>query len=537
MVLINILTTGYRNYSICLFFFLLFNGILYAQISPGDLVKAHAKLEGMSNCTKCHVLGQGVENSKCLDCHKEIKTLMDAGRGYHSSSDVRGKNCWSCHSDHHGRNFRIINFDEKNFDHNRAGFKLSGKHSSIKCQDCHTKKFISPEAYGRNNNTYLGLSENCFSCHEDVHQGTLSINCGNCHDTKSFKPASKFDHDSTKYKLTGAHQKIECIKCHEKEIKNGKEFQKFSGLFFNNCSPCHKDVHNGRFGEDCQKCHVTTNFKAINEKRFDHNKTAYPLLGRHRFVKCEDCHKRGLNVKLKFQKCTDCHSDFHKGDFTVNHFVRDCSDCHAVQGFQPSLFTIEKHNQLKFKLIGSHLAVPCRNCHFENKEWHFKNIGEKCIDCHKNVHGSEITNKFMPNNNCSTCHQTESWFTISFDHNKTTFPLKGKHEKVKCGDCHHRVNDTGIRGYKFLTLTTYCETCHKDVHYGQFKQGKTSNCQRCHSYDNWKALGFNHEKTKFSLKGAHEKLKCSACHKEVHENGNVFIQYKLKDFKCAACHA
>jgi len=537
MVLINILTAGYRNYSIWLFFLLLFTGILHAQISPGDLVKTHSKFEGMSNCTKCHVLGQGVENSKCLDCHKEIKTLMDAGRGYHSSSDVRGKNCWSCHSDHHGRNFRIINFDEKNFDHNRAGFKLSGKHSSIKCQDCHTKKFISPEAYGRNNNTYLGLSENCFSCHEDVHQGTLSINCGNCHDTKSFKPASKFDHDSTKYKLTGAHQKIECIKCHEKEIKNGKEFQKFSGLFFNNCSPCHKDVHNGRFGEDCQKCHVTTNFKAINEKRFDHNKTAYPLLGRHRFVKCEDCHKRGLNVKLKFQKCTDCHSDFHKGDFTVNHFVRDCSDCHAVQGFQPSLFTIEKHNQLKFKLIGSHLAVPCRNCHFENKEWDFKNIGEKCIDCHKNVHGSEITNKFMPNNNCSTCHQTESWFTISFDHNKTTFPLKGKHEKVKCGDCHHRVNDTGIRGYKFLTLTTYCETCHKDVHYGQFKQGKTSNCQRCHSYDNWKALGFNHEKTKFSLKGAHEKLKCSACHKEVHENGNVFIQYKLKDFKCAACHA
>ena len=28
-----------------------------AQISPGELTKSHAHLEGMLNCTKCHVLG------------------------------------------------------------------------------------------------------------------------------------------------------------------------------------------------------------------------------------------------------------------------------------------------------------------------------------------------------------------------------------------------------------------------------------------------------------------------------------------------
>jgi hypothetical protein len=91
---------------------------LFGQISPGDLTTAHAKLEGMSNCTKCHVLGEKVVNSKCLDCHTEIKNLMDEEKGYHSSADVKGKDCVKCHSEHNGRDFRIINFDPEKFDHN-----------------------------------------------------------------------------------------------------------------------------------------------------------------------------------------------------------------------------------------------------------------------------------------------------------------------------------------------------------------------------------------------------------------------------------
>ena len=107
--------------------FALFTLPIYSQISPGDLTTAHAKLEGISNCTKCHVLGEQVQVSKCLDCHKEIKALMDANRGYHSSSEVKGKNCWSCHSEHHGRNFRIVNFKRDGFDHSKAGFQTNRK--------------------------------------------------------------------------------------------------------------------------------------------------------------------------------------------------------------------------------------------------------------------------------------------------------------------------------------------------------------------------------------------------------------------------
>jgi len=82
--------------------------ILFAQISPGELSSAHKELEGMSNCTKCHVLGEKVYNSKCLDCHKEIKKLIEQKRGYHAGKDVLGKDCYACHGEHFGRDFHIL---------------------------------------------------------------------------------------------------------------------------------------------------------------------------------------------------------------------------------------------------------------------------------------------------------------------------------------------------------------------------------------------------------------------------------------------
>ncbi|MDD2995319.1 MAG: hypothetical protein PHP99_03775, partial [Paludibacter sp.] len=54
---------------------LIFSGkFAYSQISPGDLSEAHAHLEGLSNCTQCHTVGEKVTREKCLDCHKEIKS-------------------------------------------------------------------------------------------------------------------------------------------------------------------------------------------------------------------------------------------------------------------------------------------------------------------------------------------------------------------------------------------------------------------------------------------------------------------------------
>ncbi|MCX6283385.1 MAG: hypothetical protein NTW31_04010 [Bacteroidetes bacterium] len=59
-----------------------------AQISPGQLASVHSNLEGISNCTHCHTLGDKVTNDKCLSCHTELKARLDLHKGYHASSEV-----------------------------------------------------------------------------------------------------------------------------------------------------------------------------------------------------------------------------------------------------------------------------------------------------------------------------------------------------------------------------------------------------------------------------------------------------------------
>ena len=528
---------GSLKYSLTIIFLLvLFSENTYAQLSPGDLTNAHAKLEGLKYCTKCHELGEKATNDKCLDCHKEISTLIDKNSGYHSSNEVKGYDCSKCHSEHMGRNFQIIRFDENKFDHSITDFKLSGKHLQIECKKCHQTKFIKNAELRKRLKTFLGLETDCKSCHEDIHQKTLGNNCSKCHNTETFKPAVLFDHDKSAFRLTGLHIKVECVKCHKIENRKGKEFQKFKSLTFNSCTFCHADFHKGKFGTQCESCHNTSGFKNVRTTSFDHSKTNFQLIGKHQSVKCADCHGLNLASKPKYKQCIDCHKDYHKGQFTRNNVLRDCVDCHNVYGFTPSQFTIEKHGVSKFALTGSHLAVPCKNCHQTGTEWNFVYKSFNCVSCHKNIHGTEITTVYMGNNSCENCHNTVNWGKINFDHSKTKFVLEGKHKLVECRNCHaYKISDSETR-YKFVSLKSNCENCHHDIHLGQFKTNSQTNCSTCHLFDNWSTLKFDHEKTKFSLKGAHSKLKCLQCHKPAVNNGIRFIKYKLEEFKCADCH-
>lgn len=509
----------------------------FAQISPGDLTTAHSKLEGMSNCTKCHELGEAVTNRKCLDCHKEINSHISNKRGYHASNEVRGKDCWSCHSEHNGRNFKIIRFDKKGFDHKKTGFELTGKHGTAKCEDCHKKDFITDQKLKNKKNTYLGLTTDCSGCHEDVHQGTLEKNCSGCHNTSAFKPAVLFSHDRAKFKLTGSHVRLGCFECHATTLKNNKQFTLFRDIKHQSCENCHKDIHDGKFGKDCTKCHNTSSFKSVNTSEFNHSRTAFPLIGKHASVNCNDCHGKSLSSKPKFALCTDCHEDEHNEELIKNNKVENCESCHSVNGFSPSLFTIERHNEGKFVLTGGHLGTPCNSCHYKSGSWRFRKIGEKCSDCHTNVHGEEISDVFLVNNDCMTCHETGKWLTINFNHDRTEFKLIGRHADVECKNCHIDNKEQGRKIYLFKSLNSSCQQCHKDKHAGQFAENGLSDCSRCHGFENWKAEKFDHNKTKFVLTGAHEKVHCSGCHKEVQIGVQKVIQYKSGKTKCVDCHS
>ncbi len=509
-----------------------------AQISPGDLSIFHSYLEGLSNCTKCHVLGNKVSNEKCLICHLEIQQRVSLQKGYHASSEVKGKDCTTCHNDHHGKNFQLIRFDVEKFNHNLTGYTLSAPHSKKECKDCHDTKFISDLKIKNKKYTYLGLNQECLTCHTDYHLKTLSSSCLNCHNPESFKPATKFDHNNARFHLKGKHLNVECLKCHKVEIKEGKKFQQFRGIQNFNCVNCHKDPHQNKFGQNCSQCHNEESFLVIKGgEKFDHNKTNYKLEEKHLDVNCKACHKSKFTDPLKNSLCTDCHTDYHKNQFVKNGISPDCSKCHNVKGFTLFSYTIEQHNLSTFTLRGGHLAIPCSDCHKKQKEWSFKAIGIKCIDCHEDIHQGNIATKYYPESNCKSCHAETRWSEITFDHSQTDFKLSGAHIRLGCRGCHFREDSKGVAQQKFTGLQNSCSNCHSDKHYKQFEKNGITNCTDCHDSENWKASKFNHNNTAFKLTGKHINVPCEKCHKPQQDGLNFYVKYKLNDFKCESCHS
>ncbi|MBL7793842.1 MAG: hypothetical protein JNK77_16055 [Saprospiraceae bacterium] len=600
------------------FYFILSVASLSAQISPGDLSKAHSALEGISNCTKCHTLGEKVSNDKCLDCHKALKSRINQNKGYHVSKEVKGKECASCHSDHHGLKFEMIRFDEKAFNHQLTGYTLTGAHKKIDCRECHKPDFVSNSDLKKNKKTYLGLDQKCASCHEDFHQKTLSNNCASCHNTDAFSPAANFNHDKTKFALAGKHKTVECVECHKEETRNGKKFQQFAGVAFNtctschddphknklgtacsechteqsfdifkgmnkfnhnktkfalkgkhkqvdcaechkmdavtpltvfqdrlgiatsNCAACHKDVHENKFGNNCAECHNENSFH--NKKAsadFDHDKTGFVLAGKHEVVDCKKCHKASFTDPLPHNTCASCHTDYHDKQFAQSGKSPDCAQCHTVDGFLGSLYTIDDHNKSKFRLEGAHVATPCFACHKPDakNKWNFRNIGERCVDCHEDVHKGYISEKYYPGQSCEKCHVSDSWQASHFNHDQTNFKLLGAHAQQSCMACHGRGDIShDIKKSKFIDLSSQCNSCHADVHNAQFAQNGETDCARCHGFDNWQPTQFNHDQTAFKLEGKHAGVACEKCHKEIEKDGQVVVQYKLERFECVDCH-
>ncbi|MEI7421057.1 MAG: hypothetical protein WCK18_03145 [Prolixibacteraceae bacterium] len=513
-----------------------------AQISPGDLATPHAHLEGVSNCTKCHTVGNKVNKELCLDCHKEIKSRIIAKKGFHSSREVEGKECVVCHNDHHGRNFKLIHFEKDKFDHQLTGFELKGKHLNQNCKDCgctgcHKPANIKDPEIKKKTSTYLGLTQECTSCHEDFHQGKMASNCTNCHGFTTFKGATGFDHSTSKFPLIGQHKKVACEKCHKPEIVSGKKTQTFKGLAFNNCTNCHIDVHKNKFGQECTKCHSEESFHNVKGiSTFNHDKTSFQLIGKHNTVNCKSCHKISLTTPLKHDVCSDCHTDYHKKEFARNGKNPDCSDCHNHDGFTPSLFTIERHNLTKFKLDGSHLATPCFSCHKKQPAWNFRNIGIACVDCHNNEHKGFIQDKYYPIQSCPACHQTSHWKDISFDHGTTNFKLEGTHLLTNCAKCHYPGEKNKLKSQKFKGLSTSCEECHTNSHAGQFDENGRTDCTRCHGYENWTKSIFDHNSARFKLEGVHKQITCAKCHPEVINAKGKYIEYKNNKLLCSDCH-
>ena len=557
---------------------------LQAQlISPGKLISGHQKLEGITNCTNCHELGKkGISDLKCLDCHTPIKETQNHKFGFHSQKEVLDKSCASCHKDHFGAQFDAIRFDSTQFDHKKTSFPLLGKHIDANCASCHKSEFVKDSvllAFNKkhdiivSNSGFLGLKTDCESCHktDSPHLDQfIEKSCSSCHNEKDWKDVSSFDHKKTNFPLLGKHIDVTCESCH-KPFPDKPEVIQYAGIEFASCVNCHEDVHEKRLGTDCQSCHSEKSFHLFTdfpEKTYNHKETGFELIGSHFQTECKSCHnsadkKDGILYSMSYKKetldytyphpisanCESCHSDIHKGIFkTEKGITESCTSCHTQTVWQPSSFSIEAHQtKAKFALTGSHLATPCFTCHDKGTRKHdfpiFRFSSIECESCHKedNPHGSELVDKVSGKTVCENCHGTENWNAESFNHDKTDFPLTGRHKIISCSDCHKSENNTDLIKRSFVIAEFECESCHKkdDPHQGQFKTSNIgTDCKLCHDNQAFTISSFDHELTRFSLKGAHEDLNCSSCHKNEHlADGTSFIRFVPLSNSCSSCHA
>ena len=530
-----------------------------AQISPGDLTSAHASLEGMANCTRCHSLGKEVTNAKCLDCHAELRDRIAGGRGFHAK--LAGRPCAGCHNEHHGRSFMIVRFDTKTFDHAaQTGFALEGKHRPLDCAKCHTQKNITAKDVRANaalmgGHTYLGVPADCNGCHADRHRGQLAPRCQNCHTADGWKPASRFVHDRARYPLTGKHAQVDCAKCHT-PMRNFPQTIQYANLVFDKCSSCHADPHKGRFIKPCESCHSTGGWQTGATRNFDHATTKFPLRGRHASVRCEECHipVRAADGKLvqnfaitNFQRCMDCHQDVHRGEFARLRDKGACEGCHNEEGWARVRFD---HATARYALKGKHVSVDCAKCHGAPTvnarglrlppDCRIKRF-DACMDCHEDAHAGQFRQR-KDAGACEGCHTVDGFLPAAYtpeDHNGVTaFPLAGGHAAVPCAKCHeaNRVRARSTVQFAWKTAPK-CETCHRDPHGGQFVRTKYAGCESCHNPNGWTALSFNHDETKFPLTGKHQKVVCVDCHKPAVDAGVQKIrQYAGTPTRCVDCH-
>jgi hypothetical protein len=242
-------------------------------------------------CVSCHKGDPYKERLKtdCYSCHQKD----DKHKGGF------GPKCESCHTD---RSWKELLFDHDK----RTKFPLLGRHREAKCSACHT------------GDLYKKLAMDCYSCHQkdDKHQGQEGKKCENCHHAQSWKKTD-FDHRVSRFPLTGRHAIVECRKCHATpSFKDANS----------DCLSCHQksDAHSRRLGTDCARCHNT---RAWRDWDFDHDKTRFKLQGKHKEIRCLQCHRQpvsGARITLSIG-CSNCHSKDDKHDGAYGAL---CGQCH-----------------------------------------------------------------------------------------------------------------------------------------------------------------------------------------------------------------
>ncbi|HEY5947120.1 MAG TPA: hypothetical protein VIV40_16570 [Kofleriaceae bacterium] len=405
--------------------------------------------------TKFELTGKHA-TATCRACHRG-KSPSDFER-----FDI-GKGCMSCHKHEkaHGGKFKSdqcltchtqpgIKKQKKDtlevFHGENSKFPLRNGHASVQCQLCHL------------NDVYQDTPMECgVSCHEDtLHRGSLGETCSRCHEPGQWT-AVRFDHaQDTKWPLRGKHAAVKtCESCHA-----GRQFADTPSA----CASCHKsdDIHHGKLGDKCEKCH-----REDGANTFQHNRDAqFKIDGAHQPLQCAKCHP-SMEFKPLRSDCVGCHAEpaIHKGRFGT-----DCARCHSTKTFGDMK---AQHDVGDFSLTGAHDQLDCARCHPNGERR--RGQGNLCITCHRkdDIHKNSLSPR------CGECHSQRSFAPARFDHLSVGCSLSGQHATLPCADCHKNGN--------FGAVSPMCASCHRN----EALRVKTPDhkglidCGSCHNPNAW----------------------------------------------------
>ncbi|MDA3818061.1 MAG: hypothetical protein PF486_11840, partial [Prolixibacteraceae bacterium] len=312
-----------------------------------------------ASCMECHEtfdqLRFEVTGIECIDCHRQ--DYLSTQSPNHQENGYSFK-CEECHG------MSYIGWTGADFNHHF--FPLTGGHS-ISCTECHTS------------GSFEKLSTECYSCHQQDFEGAnnpnhislgFSQDCNTCHTIQpDWEPAKFIDHDAVSFPIYSGEHKGEwnsCSECHTQP----------NDYSFYTCIECHehnqKDMdseHRGTVGysynsTSCYACHPTGN----EGSSFNHNATAFPLIGEHTTVDCASCHTQGYAGTPT--ECDACHNEDFMSAQEPNHvnagIYLQCQDCHTSSGWSPSQFN---HATTGFELSGGHAQInQCSECHIGSLE-------------------------------------------------------------------------------------------------------------------------------------------------------------------------
>jgi len=261
--------------------------------------------------------------------------------------------------------------------------------------------------------------------------------------------------------------------------------------------------------------------------------------------RCLACHKeiaalvqagRGLHARAPKQDCARCHPEHAGLDFDLVHWDEG----------SPERFD---HARAGWPLAGKHAGLACRACHRPELQatsagaaappqahaHHWVGLDRTCAACH----AKQDPHRGALGKDCARCHGVAAWKpAAAFDHARTDYPLTGRHAKLVCDACHLSaalklpLDGEGHRVPLYKPLPhNECSACHADAHAGRFGPA----CSRCHVTSDWKQVGkdrFDHDATRYPLRGRHVSVACAQCHvpKTAGEKRPLFQA-------CGSCHA